>query len=441
VGAKGRNMLLYIGDDTSPGNFTLVAGLQSSGLSISNTPIDVTNIDSEEHRELLDGGHGNRTYSISGSGVFKDDAVIRQIEDAVQAAALLECQMVFENGDFYQGFFAATSFSKTADHTSTLLYSISLESASKPQFSRATAAQLLYGCAISWASVTHPGSNVGQQRAHFNGDSANPFYLLAGGSGSAGSIAWSLTGTGDFTLGSVNASQYVICLAYDSFNAKWIAGGWSNSLENSSDGKTFTSRAHPRFGNKNNIACNSSGRCIVVSDQSPNTYFEISDDGGDTWYISSQVLSITSVFRGIATDDNGTWLASRNNAVYKSVNDGIDWALSGTAAAGAVDRDIVWASELGLWVFIVGQYIYTSPDGVTWTERYNTISGGWNFLRLAYSTGGCLVAVGFSGNAVQSTDAINWTPISIGGVLNFGGVLVSYDKWLVSTESTIYNGT
>jgi len=348
MGAKGRNMVLYVGDDTSPGNFTAVAGLQTSGLSISNSPIESTNIDSGEHRELLGGGLGNRTYSISGSGVFLDDTVIQQIEDAVQAASKIECQLVFENGDFYQGFFMVSSFEKSSGHTDVLLYSMSLEGASQIQFSRTI--PLLAACAVGWASQTHPGSSAGSQRAKFNESFGSPLFVIAGGSGSAGSVAWSPDGI-NWTLGTTNASQYTICLGYSPDHGTWVAGGWSNSLESSSDGKTFTTRSHPHATNKNNVAYGN-GRFIVVSANV--STFEKSDDGGITWSVTGSTGG-SAIYRSIATDGVGTWLAGNNNAVYKSTDNGDTWALAGTTGLTGTDRDIVWASGLNLWVFCLGQ--------------------------------------------------------------------------------------
>lgn len=126
--SRGRNILLKISDGTSPGSFTSIAGLRSKTITINNETVDITTSDNAPWRQLLDNS-GARTVSISGSGVFQDDAAVNSIEDLVMDGTTQEFQAVFENGDIIQGVFQVTSFEYGGEHTSEQTYSVSLESA------------------------------------------------------------------------------------------------------------------------------------------------------------------------------------------------------------------------------------------------------------------------------------------------------------------------
>jgi len=444
MASKGRNILIKISDGTSPGNFTTVAGLRSKAVVLENETVDITNSESQSYRELLGAGSGSRSLALSGSGIFTDDSSHDIIEEMVLNSSSKELQIIFENGDTVQGLFTVASLTYNGDYGGAQMYDVSFLSASIFTLLRYVAPVVgdtpLASCATSWVEITHPADTSGLQRARFNGSEASPFYLLLGGTGSAGAVSWSATGNGDFVSGSTNCTQYCIDAAYDSFNGKWIVVGWPNIIENSSDGKTFTSRSHPEPQNKNGVACDLAGNCVVVADHTGPVRFELSSNGGDTWSSSNTVIGISSVFRAVATNNKGVWLASRGTGTYRSTNNGLDWVAVGVAGGGSIDRELIWCEELGLWVFVIGSYIHTSTDnGDTWIERYNAVS--WNFLRVAYSTADCLVAVGFTGNAVQSNNGITWSPISIGGSENFGGVLVDYNGWMATTGTKLYRGT
>jgi TP901-1 family phage major tail protein len=69
---RGKDMLLKLRDDA--GNFISVAGLRSRRLVFDTETVDITHAESAGRwRELL-AGAGVKRASLSGSGVFKDDA-------------------------------------------------------------------------------------------------------------------------------------------------------------------------------------------------------------------------------------------------------------------------------------------------------------------------------------------------------------------------------
>ncbi len=125
---KGRSILLKLSDGTSPGAFTTIGGIRSKTVTINNETVDITTDTSAPWRALL-GDAGLRTVSVSGSGVFENDATIILVENLALLGTLEEFQMVFPNGVTLQGVFQVASFEHGGEHTAEQTYSITLESA------------------------------------------------------------------------------------------------------------------------------------------------------------------------------------------------------------------------------------------------------------------------------------------------------------------------
>lgn len=133
---KGRLMLIGIGDGATVESFTNVAGLRSKTLTINNETVDITTSDDAPWRALL-GNTGLRTVSLSGSGVFQDDAAANDIEDLAMSGALNNFEITFENGDVIAGAFQVTSFEYGGEHTAEETFSMSLESSGTVTMTRA----------------------------------------------------------------------------------------------------------------------------------------------------------------------------------------------------------------------------------------------------------------------------------------------------------------
>jgi len=70
---NGKDLLIKL-DITGSGSFTTIAGLRATRISFNAESVDVTSLESQGGwRELL-GGAGVKSATISGSGVFRDDA-------------------------------------------------------------------------------------------------------------------------------------------------------------------------------------------------------------------------------------------------------------------------------------------------------------------------------------------------------------------------------
>lgn len=133
---KGRLLLIRIGDGATVEAFTSVAGLRSKTLTINNESVDITTSDDAPWRALL-ANTGLRTVSLSGSGVFQDDAAVNSVEDLAMSGALNNFEIAFENGDVFAGAFQITSFEYGGEHTAEETFSMSLESSGTVSLTRA----------------------------------------------------------------------------------------------------------------------------------------------------------------------------------------------------------------------------------------------------------------------------------------------------------------
>ena len=124
---SGELFLLKAGDGGTPTEvFTTVAGLRATDLNIGSEIIDITNKDSGGWRRQLKGGV--RSVSVSGSGVFTDDASQADVRTKALNATIDNYQVVFENGDAFQGAFKITSLGFGGEYNGEAVFDITLES-------------------------------------------------------------------------------------------------------------------------------------------------------------------------------------------------------------------------------------------------------------------------------------------------------------------------
>jgi TP901-1 family phage major tail protein len=126
VAQKGKDLLLKIDNG---GAYETVAGLRSKKLSFNAETVDVTDAESAGRwRELL-GGAGVQRASLSGSGLFKDQASDALIRTAFFNGAILAWQIVIPDFGTVSGAFQMTALDYGGEHNGEVTFDIALESA------------------------------------------------------------------------------------------------------------------------------------------------------------------------------------------------------------------------------------------------------------------------------------------------------------------------
>ncbi|MBO0145112.1 phage major tail protein, TP901-1 family [Agrobacterium sp. Ap1] len=123
---KGRDLLLKVDDG---GTFMTVAGLRSRRLAFNAETVDVTDAESVGRwRELL-GGAGVQRASLTGAGIFKDQASDEKIRAAFFASAILNWQVVVPGFGTIAGPFQVSALEYSGEHNGEVRFELALESA------------------------------------------------------------------------------------------------------------------------------------------------------------------------------------------------------------------------------------------------------------------------------------------------------------------------
>ncbi len=109
MGAQAGKDLLIKLDMDGNGLFETVAGLRTTRLSFNAETVDVTDLASAGGRRELLGGAGMRSASISGSGVFKDDATDARARQVFFDGGTPDFQVIIPDFGIVEGPFQMTS--------------------------------------------------------------------------------------------------------------------------------------------------------------------------------------------------------------------------------------------------------------------------------------------------------------------------------------------
>ena len=130
---NGRDLLIKM-DMTGDGLFETIAGLRASRISFNAETVDVTSIESEGRwRELL-GGAGVRSATISGSGVFRDEATDERARAIFFAGEIPSFQVIVPDFGVIEGPFQITSVEYSGSHDGEAVYELALASAGPVSF-------------------------------------------------------------------------------------------------------------------------------------------------------------------------------------------------------------------------------------------------------------------------------------------------------------------
>ena len=131
VAQKGKDLLLKIDND---GTFLTVAGLRSKRLAFNAETVDITDAESAGRwRELL-GGAGVQRASLTGAGIFKDQASDALVRSAFFAGTILVWQILIPAFGTVSGPFQVTALEYSGEHNGEIRFELALESAGSLTF-------------------------------------------------------------------------------------------------------------------------------------------------------------------------------------------------------------------------------------------------------------------------------------------------------------------
>jgi TP901-1 family phage major tail protein len=128
---KGKDLLLKMFDGSA---YQTVAGLRTKKLSFNAETVDITDAESAGRwRELL-GGAGVQRASLSGAGLFKDQASDALIRNAFFSGSILSWQVIVPDFGTVAGPFQITALDYAGEHNGEVTFEIALESAGAISF-------------------------------------------------------------------------------------------------------------------------------------------------------------------------------------------------------------------------------------------------------------------------------------------------------------------
>jgi len=125
----GKDLLLKLGDDQNPPDFTTVAGMRSRTLSLNAATVDVTHAQSVDGwRELL-AGAGLRQASVSGNGLFLSEETAQTVRQTFFAGNIPSWQVIIPGLGVIEGPFQITSLDFSGEFDGEITMALALESA------------------------------------------------------------------------------------------------------------------------------------------------------------------------------------------------------------------------------------------------------------------------------------------------------------------------
>lgn len=124
---KGSAFLLKVASGDDPANFTTVAGLRTTQMSINGDTVVVTHKESGGWRDLLSGA-GTRSVSVSASGIFLGSEAEAAIRAHALGGTIADYELSFEDGERLRGRFLVQRLDYAGDFNGERNYAVQLES-------------------------------------------------------------------------------------------------------------------------------------------------------------------------------------------------------------------------------------------------------------------------------------------------------------------------
>jgi len=129
----GKDLLIKI-DMTGSGSFTTMAGLRAQRISFNAETVDITSLESQGGwRELL-AGAGVKSATITGSGVFKDEATDERARQIFFDSLTPNFQVIIPDFGTIEGAFLINSIDYAGNYNGEATFEISLASAGALSF-------------------------------------------------------------------------------------------------------------------------------------------------------------------------------------------------------------------------------------------------------------------------------------------------------------------
>jgi hypothetical protein len=227
---------------------------------------------------------------------------------------------------------------------------------------------------------------------------------------------------------------------------RWIIAANGNNLvaDSTDNGRTWINRAAGNY-NRWDYAFNETDSAGIVVGSSGGIY---RSTNGVTWaqatYTAIGTTTVgTATLRcaGFATIDTTKTFVSAGDGgvIIYSTDNAVTWTQISGITNTLVFNKVKWVGG-SINRFILGgntNILYTSPDGITWTQQ--TISGSSGNIQdiITDETDGTIV-IACSGGVLYSTNATTWAFVSLGG----GVFSVNYDittsKFFLTSDSRYY---
>ncbi len=131
---RGKDLLLKISDGNDPQIFQTVAGLRTRTLSLNTQSVDITHAQSAGGwRELL-AGSGVKQASVSGAGVFLNDASANKMRSLFFGGDIVVWQIIIPGFGSITGLFQITNLDYAGEFDGEASFSLALESAGQLEF-------------------------------------------------------------------------------------------------------------------------------------------------------------------------------------------------------------------------------------------------------------------------------------------------------------------
>lgn len=135
--SRGRLFVIQAGDGATAEVFTTIAGFRSNSLTLNNEAVDVTTKSSAPWRKLL-ADAGLRSMSLDGSGIFGDTASEETLRSQADAATIDNYRILdTDTGDYWEGGFLVTNYSRSGEYNGAVEFSCAFESSGTVTFTAA----------------------------------------------------------------------------------------------------------------------------------------------------------------------------------------------------------------------------------------------------------------------------------------------------------------